>query len=327
MGRLKVLPAALLAGILCIPAWGMAAEPGPVMKGIRVVRSGENLGVEITADRNLDYSISKMPQLLRIVVDLPRTDPGRPDTVYKVESAAISSIRIEKKTINDVMVTRVSINLAEDADFVPPRPDPVDRKKVIVFLTKPAPRPAETPAVAPAATAPETASAGKQAAAEQLPAAPAPAPRPPTRSLVQAAPASAPAAKPAASAPVAAAKPAAQTPGKPVMVGKVTFGEDAIEIEAGGAVEEFRAFTLREPGRLVIDIPAARSGLRAIDVPANRLGVVRARVGVFEEKLRLVFETGSKPFPLYCVVRTGTGLKVVLKGADAQSGNARTARQ
>ena len=282
MVRIKSIAAILVLGFLCAPASLRAEGPTAVIKGIRVVKSGESLGVEISADKNLDYNVSKMPQLLRIVIDLPRTDPGRPDTVYKVDSPMISSIRLEKKTINDVMVTRVSINLAENADFAP-RLDPSDKKKLTVFLRKAAPIPDVTPAAAA-----EPGGAEKQAAPE-------------------------PPAAPASPAPRTVLTPLAPQARPHVIVGKVVVGDDTIYIQSNGYIPEYKAFTLREPGRLVIDIPAATSTLRNIVVPANRFGIVTARVGTFQGKLRLVFDAGKKPFPGYEVVTTETGLSVAMK--------------
>ena len=155
------------------------------------------------------------------------------------------------------------------------RVDPADKKKLTVFLRKPA----------PAAAAPERISAEQQAPPEQAAAPFAPAPQP-------------------------VVKPAAPVPAQPVIVSRVSFGADGIDIETGGAIGDFRAFTLREPGRLVIDIPAARSAIRSIAVPANRFGVVAARIATFEGKQRLVFDTGPKPFPRYRVEKTATGLRV-----------------
>jgi hypothetical protein len=46
-------------------------------------------------------------------------------------------------------------------------------------------------------------------------------------------------------------------------------------------------------------------------VPANRFGIVAARIGYFEGKLRLVFDTGHRPFPAYDMLATAEGLRVV----------------
>jgi AMIN domain len=282
MGKFNLILAVILSVLIGASSWCMADEPANVLRKIRVVRSGELLGVEITADKDIVYTCSKMPSLLRVIVDLARTDPGEPETVYKVDSPMISSIRVEKKTINDVMVTRVSINLGENSDFAP-LVDPADKKKLTIFLRKAAlPQPS-----APVAPASEPHVADKQPP-EQPPA--------PTA---------------ATPPPVPVEKPAVQPHIQPVIVKGIALGADAIDIQAGATIRDFRSFTLREPGRLVIDIPAATSALRTIAVPENRFGITVVRIGRSGGKLRLVFDAGRKPFPGYRVTTTDTGLRVV----------------
>lgn len=284
MGKMKCIAAALALGFICAPAPLRAEGPLPVIKGLRVVSSGDALGVEISADKDLAYTCTKIAQLLRIVIDLPRTEPGGFDTVYKIKSTTmISTIRVEKKTINDVMLTRVSVNLAEDADFTV-QADPADKRKMTVFLH----RPATAPSAGTAAAAPAKTGAGTETTPEKLPATAAPSPK-------------------------AVAKPAASETSRSsrsVTVSRVEFTPDAIEIRTGSSISQYRAFTLREPGRLVIDIPAGQSMLRSIVVPENRFGIVTARIGYFEGNLRLVFDAGKNPFPGYRVLKTDTGLRV-----------------
>jgi len=285
MGSMKFLLAVMVLVLLSVPSWLQAEEPQPVLKGVRVFRSADALGVEISADRDLEYTCSKMPQLLRIIIDLPRTDPGRPETVYRYKSALISSIRIEKKSINDVMITRVSVNLSEDADFTA-RTDPTDSGKVTIFLRKPAPDTgAATAAVLPEGSAAHGPSAAGKSAA--------PAPTAPKEMLPTV---------------------VARNHG-PATVTAVTYFADSIEIRSEGSIGAFKAFPLQNPGRLVIDITNAQTALRAIAITPNRLGVSKARISPFEGKLRVVFETGGQSFPECDVVRTGTGLRVVLRPA------------
>jgi type IV pilus assembly protein PilQ len=286
MTRLKLILAALLVAFICAPAFSGAEEPVPVVKGIKVIKYGEDLGVEISADRDLAYTCSKMPQLLRVVIDLPGTDPGQPDTVYKVQSALISTIRLQKKMINDVMVTRISVNLAEDADFTE-RIDPVNKKKLTVVLHRSAPPLSAASAAVSAAAAPKLGGAKQQSPQQK-------------HSSAQVGP-----------VPKPAVKPAEPVPAQSVTVSEVSFSADAIDIRTGGAVSDFKVFTLSDPGRLVIDLPAARSSINSIAVPANRFGIVASRIGSSAGKLRLVFVAGEKPFPGYRVEKTGTGLRVM----------------
>ncbi|HBG07012.1 MAG: hypothetical protein A2075_17030 [Geobacteraceae bacterium GWC2_58_44] len=308
MGSNKfILMTVMALGLVSAPAWLQAEESLPVIKGIRVFRSGDDLGVEISADKKFEYKYTKMPQLLRVIIDLPGTETGRPDTVYKYKSAIISTVSLEKKTVNDVQVSRVSINLTEDADFSAPT-DSADKTKLTFYLRKPAAGSTAGTAAAKPGSGPE----GKPAAAR--PAAPSPAsasahaPTPTPASAHASSPAPAPV---SATAPKSVLKPVVPVSNQPVTVTGVHCGADAIEIRSSGNISEFKAFTLQQPGRLVMDIQGARSTLSTIVIAANPFGVLKARIAPFEGKLRLVFDTGAKPFPRYEVVKTGTGLRIV----------------
>jgi hypothetical protein len=310
MGRMKaIFMTLMMLALVCAPAGLQAEEPLPVVKGIRVFVSGDNLGVEITADKSFEYTCTKMPHLLRVVVDLPLSEPGRPDTVYKYKSALISTIELEKKEINNVTITRFSINLTEDADFTVQK-DASDKTKLTLMFRR----------LAPGSTAGTTAAkppvlgAKVEPAAEKPTALAAPVPKPVSTpvSTPFATPIATPVSTPV-STPVGTrvSKLAVSGINQPVTITAVDCGADAIEIRSNGKIGDFDTFTLEQPGRLVIDISGAQSALRSIVMPANRLGVIKARVALFEGKLRVVLDVGAKPFPRYDVVKTATGLRIV----------------
>jgi hypothetical protein len=279
MVGLKCIVMAIVLG-LSAPSWLHAEGAPPTVKGIRVFRTGDGLGVEISADKKLEFTCTKMPQLLKIVIDLPRTEPGRSDVIYKYKSALISDVRLEKKTINDVLVTRISVNLIEDADFTA-RIDPSDASKMTVLLHKSA----TVPAAVVSATTPGGTGSEKPPAVDKP-------------------------AVPVASLP----KDGLQAPGlnrQPISVTGVSCGPNSVEITSGGAIGEFKVFTLKGPERLIIDIPGATSALHSLALPANRFGFSKARFGLFEGKLRVVLDAGAKPLPGYEVVQAATGLRVV----------------
>ena len=282
MGRFSLILTAIATIFLSTLAPLRADEPLPVIKGIRVVRNGDTVGVEISADRNLEYTCYKMPQLQKVVIDLPMTEPGRPDTVYKVESSMISTIKLRKKMVNDVMLTRISVDLTGDADFTT-QSDPSDRTKVTVFLRKPTSPTASGADLAPTPTVPHL---------------------PPATSLPS-------------YAPTRTTQPGQATPTQEhlVSISRVTFGPDTVDIVADGNIGDFGTFTLHRPERLVIDLTAALTTLRSLTVPRNHFGIRQARIGTFDGKLRLVLETGEQPFPHHDVVRTDSGLRIVFHPA------------
>lgn len=173
MGRIKFVLTAMLMGIVCAPPSVQAAGTVAVLKEIRVIKSGDTLGIEISADKDLEYTCYKLPEFYRIVVDLPRTEPGRPDTAFKVKSTMISTIKIQKKRINDVPTTRVSVYLDEDADYTV-KVDPADKRKLTVYFSKAAPAPAAG-AMAPKQEKPSTV---VPSAGEKLPVPAAPSSKP-----------------------------------------------------------------------------------------------------------------------------------------------------
>ena len=285
MGRMKTVLLAIVLGVLLAPSWLQADGALPVINGLRVFRSGDNIGVEVSADKAVEYTCSKMPQLLRVVIDLPHTELGELNNVYKYKAPMLSEVRLEKKSINGEMLTRVSINLSEDAEFTAGTTP--DQTKVRVMLHKKAAG-ATSGAVTVAPGAPDAKGA---AAGDGSPA-------------------------PLASAVKAAPGPASSERKQEITVSAVNCDEDGIEIVSGGSIGNFKAFILQQPGRLVIDIPGARTTLGSIAVPPNRFGIVRARIAPFEGKLRVVFDTGAQPFPNYQLVKTATGLRIALKGKN-----------
>lgn len=276
-----ILSMALLSICVFAPALVQAEEALPVVNGIRVFRSGDDIGVEISADKNFEHTSYKMRDLFRVVIDLPGTQPVKPEAVYRYKSIMISNIWLEKRTINGVPVSRISVNLTEDADYEV-RTDPSDSRKLRLLLHKPAP-------VSSAASA--AAVSGKDAkVAAASPGKPAVPVAAPAKDVSQ---------------------PAASGTGQPVTVTRIDCGADSIQILSSAAIGGFKAFTLQKPERLVLDISGAQSTLRSVVLPANRFGASKARLASFEGKLRIVFDAQKEPFPAYEIVKTAAGLRIV----------------
>lgn len=263
--------------LLSAPAWLQAEEGLSVVNGIKVFRTVENeIAVEIGTDKKVEYTSYKMPDLLRVVVDLPGTQPAKPETVHRYKSVIVSDIRLEKRNINGVPISRVSINLADDADYRI-QADPSDSTKLRLVLLKPAGGgSAGTVAAAPDA---KTAFSGKPAAAGH-----------PAKDV---------------------SAPAVSGTGEPATVTGVNCGADAIDILSSAGIAGFEDFTLQKPTRLVIDISGARSTLGSLVLPANRFGISKARIALYDGKLRMVFHSKKDSFPAYDVVKTATGLRIV----------------
>lgn len=345
MQNLKI-SAVILTLLLTFPLiLGIAhAEPAhPVLQRIQVTGSGIDTKIEITADKPLTYTYYKMPDLLKVVIDLALVDPGLV-TPITVNSELISKITVQKKSISDFSLTRVAINLEKDAEFRVSA-DPSDKGKLRVSFGK-APLTADK-IKSDKSDADEAGKRGVAAAGDSAPQSPSTIAPPPVAVAVTAPAAESPAAvepapgkeqeldiktaadKSAAEtetqtgeasalqreeAPVIGSSPALQ----PVVPQKIPAGSiraikikgDGLEIVSESRVDAYKAFTLTKPGRLVIDVPLAKCAIPTRDIPVRRFGVARVRVGAYADKVRLVFDAEGKPFPAYRIRKTGNGLKV-----------------
>ena len=346
MQNLKI-SAIILILLLTFPLiLGVAhAEPAhPVLQRIQVTGSGIDTKIEITADKPLTYTYYKMPDLLKVVIDLALVDPGLV-TPITVNSELISKITVQKKSISDFFLTRVAINLEKDAEFRVSA-DPADKGKLRVSFGK-TPLPADK-INSDKSDADEAGKRGVAAAGDSAPQSPSTIAPPPVAVAVTAPAAESPATiEPAPEreqesvgikaatdkstaetetqtgeasalqreeAPVIGSSPALQ----PVVPQKIPAGSiraikikgDGLEIVSESRVDAYKAFTLTKPGRLVIDVPLAKCAIPTRDIPVRRFGVARVRVGAYADKVRLVFDTEGKPFPAYRIRKTGNGLKV-----------------
>ncbi|GAM08966.1 localisation of periplasmic protein complexes [Geobacter sp. OR-1] len=124
-------------------------------------------------------------------------------------------------------------------------------------------------------------------------------------------------------APVQVATPAPQ-PARPLpllsadspVIGRqlqsVVIASDAVEIVAGGTISQYDAFKLSGPERLVVDIPGAGTLLTSRELKVGKFGVSRLRIGVYADKVRLVFDAANPKagLPLHIIQKTAQGLRI-----------------
>lgn len=90
-----------------------------------------------------------------------------------------------------------------------------------------------------------------------------------------------------------------------------------IHLQSDGSVDAAQTFTLEDPARLVIDLPAMKSKVANKIVEVGSPQVARVRVGSHDDKVRVVVDGGTAPAPFEGrrVVPVPSGLVVAL-GAD-----------
>jgi hypothetical protein len=117
--------------------------------------------------------------------------------------------------------------------------------------------------------------------------------------------------------PPAAAATTGKTAPRPVVRG-IVAGPSAIDIQVDGTIGRVRTFRLPGPERLIIDIPAAVSALRANVAAIGRFGINRARAGAHDGYFRVVLDATVTPFPAYTVTTSDAGLRIEFAPAADQ---------
>ncbi len=109
---------------------------------------------------------------------------------------------------------------------------------------------------------------------------------------------------------------AGAAPGRPVISSIVPHaGADGMSIElvSGAPIGTYNAYTLKNPYRLVIDMPGTRSALGTTSVPVNTDYIDQIRLGTDPRNLRVVFDIASPKIPQYQIAKQGNSLFVHLQ--------------
>ena len=288
MGHVWTIGFSILLSLFIITTAHAATAVG-TLKEIKT-GGGAAPRVEFIADRQPgEVSCYTMPQLLRATVDLYGIEPGHLAPVVPADTSFIKRVTVERKVINDRVLTRATIDLARDAE-ISIVPHPVDKARIFAIFkplkaasaTAPVKKgskksvtpPSPAPGKAPAAKAPEVKTPGK----------------PPAKATLQ---------------------PVVSSSGPPPVVSDIRIGKESVEIVAQTAIERFTTFTMTNPGRLVIDIAPGGNSLSVRDVAINRFGVSKLRIGTYPGKVRLVLDADRATFPVHALQRVGSGLKIV----------------
>jgi len=89
-----------------------------------------------------------------------------------------------------------------------------------------------------------------------------------------------------------------------------------ITVDADGAIQDFKAFTLDKPARIVIDIPKVKSPFKGQQfLKVNSKWVTRVRHNGYPDKVRVVLDTQKPYLKTYTAVPVNNGLMILLGDA------------
>jgi hypothetical protein len=110
------------------------------------------------------------------------------------------------------------------------------------------------------------------------------------------------------SEPVKSAKPAIDSKA----AGSLKVADGQVEIAVDNFTT-FKAFTLTEPTRFVIDFAGAKASLKSAAAKAKISGVNAVRFSQYPDKVRIVFDLPKGNLPAYKVEKLESGVRVILK--------------
>ncbi|MDD2898462.1 MAG: type IV pilus secretin PilQ [Desulfuromonadaceae bacterium] len=103
----------------------------------------------------------------------------------------------------------------------------------------------------------------------------------------------------------------------------ISVNKNVLLLEIDGAINEFKTFRLNKPERFVVDLLNVKSGLASRLVPLNASGVASARIGLYPDKVRVVFDAVGGTFPEAIAAKNASGVQITLGDKSAEE-NANT---
>jgi type IV pilus assembly protein PilQ len=287
------LTLALTAGYATGPAVGtcgayavQAAAPVQLaeIESIQATGEGEAAELLIKLSAPAVYTSYKTTDPLRLVLDLSQTTPGALTAPLVIDKGNFRNITVTRFDTDAGVLTRVTIELAHDAVPVISASQARAGELRIGFHPQP------------------SQSTGSEQEAGDAAAAP-PAP---------------------ASSPAAAGQAADGAPSvvREHLLKAVTVNNGSIVLAVEGGVQEFKSFRLTSPERFVLDLFNVGNALPDRFIPLHVGGsVASARIGVYPDKVRIVFDSLQAPFPETTVSRSPEGVVIALASgvADRQS--------
>lgn len=313
----------LLASMLVMAVCGMsvAEVKAAVITGLRQLEGGDTPRFDIRLDQAAHFEAYPMPQVLRYVVDLHRTEPGMVSNLTKLDTPTIKRVLLQQKDLNGLHITRVVFDLSRQ--MVGRVIADEDGKRLLVAFAPPSTttpmQPAPSPAAYPAEPMPTPSTSlvnqlppqQKKKLAPLVPETPPPTPiqTPITTARVVPAPTT------FVKMPAPAASPRPASGASPQLTA-VKVEDDGVLLVISGEIGQYSSVVYRKPDRLALDL--VKTSTRILKpVTINRFGIRMVRIGENAERLRMVFDAAGAAIGDYEVRKVDAGLKIIFSRKTA----------
>jgi len=269
-----------------------ATQSAPIklaaIESISTNGEGEATELVIKLSSPATYTSYKTTAPLRLVVDLSQTSKGDITSPLPLNKGNFKNVTVSRYDTDAGVLTRIDIELVKDSEAVlyASQENPGELRISFPALNDQAAKLKSSTSIPPAPVAPN----GMETPASTT------------------APTAAPVAVPTQ---VSGTAPASAANISRTLTG-VSVKDNQIVMAIDGGAGEFKTFRLSNPERYVVDLYDVKSSLASRIIPVNAAGVSSARLGMYPDKVRIVFEALSGSFPETSAAKSADGLTLTL---------------
>ncbi len=275
--------------VICTLTPAMGEETDPVassldlavVKDLVLSHSGSSDVVTVVLDRPVIYSYYPLANPTRGVIELPQSDPGSYQEPLLYQGGQVKQIRFIREPRGTSQLTRLEFFLTDGAEFIVRSPPEDTRRLIITFTT-------------PSTKAPKSA------------------PVPGVKSMAPAAVAKVSPVQPMKGGSAGSAVPVTSAlKVRGAFLRKVSVTPEGIDLIIEGAAVTPSIFYMKQPNRMVVDLPGVRIAPGIDRVPVSAFGIDRVRLGRHEGSSRVVFEGSTDAVLRAKLVKTDSGLRLL----------------
>lgn len=254
-----------------------------VVESITVNGEGDATELIIKLTSPATYTSYKTTSPLRLVIDLSQTTQGKIISPIAINKGNFKNVSVNRYDTDAGVLTRVDVELLKDVDAV---------------LSVSQEKPSEIRVAFPMLSAQNAAANGPEILATEN-----------NKSIV---PTTIPASQPAPSLTSLPPPSAGSNTSQVQVLTSITIKNNNIILAIDGGSPEFKTIRLSKPERLVLDLLGVNSSLSSRIIPINSHGVSSARLGMYPDKTRIVFDTVKGVFPESNISRSQEGVVISL---------------
>ena len=275
--------------VSCLFTHAMGAETDTVspsldlaiVKDVVLSHIGKSDVVTVVLDRPVIYSYYPLANPPRGVVELPQSDPGSYLKPLLYQGGQVKELRFVREPRGESQLTRLEFFLVDGAEFIVSS-SPEENKRLIITIKTPRTKaPESVPVPGVKSTAPAV--VAKVSPVQPL--------------------------KGGSAGTVVPVTPASKM--KAPLLRKVVVTPEGIDLILEGPVVTPSIFFMKQPNRMVVDLPGVRIVPGVERVPVNAFGIDRVRLGRHEGSSRVVFEGTTDAVLRAKIIKTDIGLRLL----------------